>query len=148
MLNKSASYYENPEMTEHITTSSLARTGRLRFCLSPETKGKKILDLGCGPGTQISYLAQQNIVVGADAGFTMLQNARKGGLLPCRADFEQPYLPFQDDSFDIIVCTDVIEHVRYPMHLLQEIRRVLNPQGIAILSVPNQFHFSVYLPIR
>ena len=65
MLEKAATYYDSPEMTQHITCSSLARTGRLRFAISQEESGKTILDLGCGPGTQISYLAPRNFVVGA-----------------------------------------------------------------------------------
>ncbi|HOJ31918.1 MAG TPA: class I SAM-dependent methyltransferase [Candidatus Hydrogenedentes bacterium] len=147
MLEKAATYYDSPEMTQHIACSSLARTGRLRFAISQEESGKTILDLGCGPGTQISYLAPRNFVVGTDAGFRMLQQARSAGLAPCRADFEQPFLPFREDSFDIVVCTDVIEHVRYPLHLLKEIHRILKPDGAAILSVPNQYNVEHRLKI-
>ena len=47
------------------------------------------------------------------------------------------YLPFRDASFDAVIATEVIEHVRYPYRLLEEIRRVLRPSGRVLLSTPN-----------
>ena len=46
-------------------------------------------------------------------------------------------LPFRDGTFDAVVATEVIEHVRYPYRLLREIRRVLRPGGHVLLSTPN-----------
>ncbi|MGI0148048.1 MAG: class I SAM-dependent methyltransferase, partial [Thermoplasmata archaeon] len=46
-------------------------------------------------------------------------------------------LPFADETFDAIVATEVIEHVRYPFRLLREIRRTLKPTGRVLLSTPN-----------
>jgi len=46
-------------------------------------------------------------------------------------------LPFADATFDAIVATEVIEHVRYPFRLLREIRRTLKPTGRVLLSTPN-----------
>lgn len=46
-------------------------------------------------------------------------------------------LPFKAASFDAIVATEVIEHVRYPYKLLREIRRVVRPSGRVLLSTPN-----------
>lgn len=46
-------------------------------------------------------------------------------------------LPFREGSFDFIIATEVIEHVRYPYRLLREIRRVLKPTGRVLLSTPN-----------
>lgn len=46
-------------------------------------------------------------------------------------------LPFRAGSFDAVIATEVIEHVRYPFRLLQEVRRVLRPAGRALVSTPN-----------
>ena len=46
-------------------------------------------------------------------------------------------LPFRGASFDAVVATEVIEHVRYPFRLLREIRRILKPSGRALMSTPN-----------
>jgi SAM-dependent methyltransferase len=60
---------------------------------------------------------------------------------PCDAvcDFntEHPKLPFADSSFDLAICTEVIEHLLWPQGLLAEIRRVLSPAGHLLVSVPN-----------
>jgi SAM-dependent methyltransferase len=46
-------------------------------------------------------------------------------------------LPFADETFDAIVATEVVEHVRYPFRLLREIRRTLKPTGRVLVSTPN-----------
>lgn len=47
------------------------------------------------------------------------------------------FLPFRDASFDAVIATEVIEHVRFPYRLLDEVRRVLKPSGRVLLSTPN-----------
>lgn len=44
-------------------------------------------------------------------------------------------LPFGDNSFDVIVCTEVLEHVEDPEQVLQEIKRVLKPNGVAVIEM-------------
>lgn len=48
-------------------------------------------------------------------------------------------LPFLDNSFDSIICTELLEHVRNPCVVLAEILRVLKPGGLALLTVPFMF---------
>jgi len=50
-------------------------------------------------------------------------------------------LPFPDASFDFVFCIEVMEHVPNPFAALTEIRRVLRPDGVLVLSVPNPYHF-------
>lgn len=45
-------------------------------------------------------------------------------------------LPFKDSTIDVVACFEVMEHVRYPDRVLQEIARVLRPGGQAFLSMP------------
>lgn len=58
---------------------------------------------------------------------------------PCYSvDLEKTPLPADDESFDYVVCSEVIEHMEIdPMFMLSEINRVLKPGGILILSTPN-----------
>jgi SAM-dependent methyltransferase len=49
-------------------------------------------------------------------------------------------LPFPDRSFDYAFCIEVLEHVPTPFEALGEIRRVLKPDGVLVLSVPNPYH--------
>jgi len=46
-------------------------------------------------------------------------------------------LPYNSDSFDLVWCTEVIEHLHRPKFLLKEIERVLKPNGVAVLTTPN-----------
>jgi SAM-dependent methyltransferase len=50
-------------------------------------------------------------------------------------------IPFPDSSFDFVFSIEVLEHVPNPFRAAEEILRVLRPQGIWIVSVPNPFHF-------
>lgn len=54
-------------------------------------------------------------------------------------DFDHPLLrlPLDDGAFDVIVCTEVLEHLRFATALLDELFRVLRPGGLLFLSVPN-----------
>ena len=44
--------------------------------------------------------------------------------------------PFEDNSFDTIICTQVLEHIKEPWLVVEEIRRLLKPNGICILTAP------------
>jgi SAM-dependent methyltransferase len=57
-----------------------------------------------------------------------------------RADLRLP-LPFREGSFDAALCTEVLEHVPDAQLLLSEIRRVLSPGGVAVITVPFVFHY-------
>jgi len=48
------------------------------------------------------------------------------------------FLPFLDNSVDVVICTEVLEHVLVPTQLVLEIRRVLKKDGDCLLSVPNE----------
>ena len=50
------------------------------------------------------------------------------------------YLPFGQDTFDAVICTQVLEHVPEPSQVLQEICRVLKPEGQLFLTVPQSWH--------
>lgn len=54
-----------------------------------------------------------------------------------RADLDTPGLPFEPDSFDAVVCSEVIEHLHRPERALRSFRDVLRPGGELILTTPN-----------
>lgn len=47
------------------------------------------------------------------------------------------FLPFKNESFSHIICTEVLEHLESPFHALKEIHRVLKRNGIAFITIPN-----------
>jgi SAM-dependent methyltransferase len=99
----------------------------------------KVLDIGATPFTlligetyphyEISTLDLTNLMEARC-------KARNIHLKTCNLDEE--LIPFQDGYFDVVICTEVLEHVfNQPTAVLKEIRRVMRQQGLLILSVPN-----------
>jgi len=97
----------------------------------------KILDLGCGTGAMLAKLRTLGTVFGADNSKLALKFAHKRGLKNLYlCDFNKDSLPFADNSYDVILILDVIEHIKNPKLLLDEISRVLAPDGLLIVIVP------------
>lgn len=119
---------------------------RIRFCFPADLSGKRILDVGCGPGIQMQFLTESNEVYGIDISSPALELAAEQGLITHRLDVEEQGIPFPDEYFDIVACTDLLEHLFDPQFVLREIRRVLRQDGYAVLAVPN--HFFWYMRLR
>jgi SAM-dependent methyltransferase len=95
----------------------------------------RMLDVGCGTGGILRSLAHRGDVVGIDYAEIGLRFCRTKGLRDVlRASALA--LPFRDGVFDLCVLMDILEHVDEEALLLSEVRRVLRPGGVAILSVP------------
>jgi len=101
---------------------------------SPQ-KGEKILDVGCGPGILSNYLRNLgHTVVGLDIHPDLPAN--DPNFINC--DINLPW-PIENSSFDLVITTDVPEHVYDPAHILREAKRVVNSDGKLIFGVPNHF---------
>jgi len=95
----------------------------------------RMLDVGCGTGGILRALAARGEVIGIDYAELGLRYCRTKGLRDVlRASALA--LPFRSGVFDLCVLMDVLEHVDEEALLLSEVRRVLRPGGVAILSVP------------
>jgi SAM-dependent methyltransferase len=95
----------------------------------------RILDYGCGTGGNTSAYGSFGNVVGIepDSGAVRLAHKR-GGAGYCRTTGTD--LPFRDGSFDVVMASDVLEHIEQDDKAVSEIARVLRPGGLTILSVP------------
>ena len=103
--------------------------------LRHRVKPGRLLDVGCGMKPYESLLTQrESRYYGTDWPVTM--EGSYGG--STRADFfsDSMVLPFPEGTFDTIVSTQVLEHVRQPEIVIREMARVLKPSGILILSAP------------
>ena len=113
--------------------------------------GDKVLDLGCGEGRHvIAFYVEADVhAIGVDLGFNDLQtskskfapfaepnNDKKQFHLACTDALQ---LPFADESFDKVVCSEVLEHIPDYQGAIKEIERVLKPGGVAAISVPRYF---------
>ena len=99
---------------------------------------RRVLDLGCRDGALTRAYVEGNEVVGVDADKEALAEAQKLGIDTRWADLDEP-LPFEDESFDVVVAGELLEHLRDPRRLVAEARRVLRPEGTFVASVPNAY---------
>jgi len=106
--------------------------------VKPDTK---ILDVGCGISTVLHFV-----------------EGERYGIDPLALEYQRLYsyparirvlegsgekIPFNDNSFGVVFCSDVLDHVDNPQQVLSEIARVLQPEGFLVLTVeifPEDFH--------
>lgn len=97
------------------------------------------LDAGCGEGDFTKILAKEinpKRIYGVDNDIQFLSSARKKGLIVKKANIERR-IPFKDNSLDVVISRQVIEHLVNPDRFLQETYRVLKAGGIVIITTPN-----------
>src|SRR6266567_3216308 len=98
--------------------------------------GRRVLDIGCGYGHLGSLLAQRGFAVtGVD--YPGISYSPQFDFVA--ADLEHG-LPPLDGLFDFILFADVLEHLRDPLQMLLECRKLLAPGGALIASLPNSGH--------
>ena len=93
-----------------------------------------ILDAGCGTGLNLRHLPLGSTGVDINPRNIELLRKRLPNHVVVEGDVE--LLPFADASFGTVLCTEVIEHIPEPSAALAEYRRVLQPGGVLIGSVP------------
>src|SRR5262245_9007800 len=106
-------------------------------------RGKRLLDLGCGNGAQtVRLLDRFESTVGLDVvreHLDVLRTHVPPGV-HCRAVwYDGGRIPFDDASFDAVLSIETLEHVEDEMRTLSEMFRVLEPGGVLVVSVPNQW---------
>ncbi len=111
--------------------------------------GEKILDIGCGSGRHTGEASRYKgaIVVGADRNFEDLIETRNrlnfikncgehGGGKRGISAADITALPFDAESFDHVICSEVMEHIPDESKAARELVRVLKPGGNLVVSVP------------
>ncbi len=98
-----------------------------------------ILDLGCGDGSALAVAATHNPrhrFAGIDWSGDALRRAHALGLIVLRGSVT-PRLPVADGAADVVIMSELIEHLVDPDGAVAEARRVLRPGGSLLLSTPN-----------
>jgi|TARA_B100002003_G_scaffold228774_1_gene237427 SAM-dependent methyltransferase len=98
--------------------------------------GKKMLDLGCGRGDFLRGFLRCGI-----NGYGVDRSKIAKSICPeakiTLSDLGNESLPYKDNSFDLVFSKSVLEHFYYPEELVQEIYRILKPNGLVITMVPD-----------
>ena len=111
--------------------------------LNPATQSIRICDLGCGRGWTAYHLSQFGDVTGIDLSEAGVRHART----------KWPHIRFEqgditqyrtDEKFDVVVSSEVIEHVPDKEAVFETLRQILKPGGFIIITTPNQKLFPLY----
>ncbi|HDY90001.1 MAG TPA: class I SAM-dependent methyltransferase [bacterium] len=131
-------------MTEemgHFLRYSEKRRMQLISRMVPKTGISRLLDVGCGTAELSENLFNRGLnVIALDLGFDSIKRASMK-LRNKNLDF--PFvqgdiyrLPYEDNSFDAVVASEILEHLEKPQDALGEVARIVRPGGYFIVSTP------------
>jgi len=123
-----------------VNTLTLLRQEQIaNMFLDQVDSTSKVLDIGCASGGMLQYLFKIGLsnLSGIDISATYIEQARLN--LPS-GDFQvssAEILPFENDSFDVVILDQVLEHTFDPIVVLLEISRVLKENGYFVVGLPD-----------
>jgi 2-polyprenyl-3-methyl-5-hydroxy-6-metoxy-1,4-benzoquinol methylase len=111
--------------------------------------GKRVLDVGCSTGYLSAPLAERgNVVVGLELDPQAAREAEPHCERVLVGDIETMELPLEPASFDVVLCADVLEHLRDPGAALARLRPFLvAPAGRLVLTTPNVANWAMRLSL-
>jgi SAM-dependent methyltransferase len=140
-------YYE--ELWERLPDGAVADDFEQRrdFLLAAARPGDRALDLGAGGGDFTAALAQAGAcAIGAEVADAAVRRARaRHPELDFRLVPIEGPLPFEDCSFELVWASEVIEHIADTARWLSEVRRVLAPGGMLLVTTPSHGRLRVAL---
>ena len=102
-------------------------------------EGLVILDLGSGQGGTADVLSEKNIVISLDLSITRILNQNTFSNKLFRVNGDALKVPLRNNSFDLVILQDVIEHVSDPGKIIDKIYSLLKENGVLYLSTPNKY---------
>jgi SAM-dependent methyltransferase len=108
--------------------------------LTKSSQRLTVVDLGCGNGA-FTLKVQKRIgcehIIGVDIYPPSIQASAIRGIRLVTHDLNIFPYPFKDESFDVVVSNQVLEHLFYPVKFLMEVHRILKPHGYCVISTEN-----------
>lgn len=140
-------YYESEDYISHSTQKKsllnniyeLVRKRKIKSkykLISNVANGKKILDIGCATGELLNYFKQRNWDT---QGVEPNEKAKKFAIqnYGLNVKGESELKNFPDETFDVIMMWHVLEHVPLLNERIQELKRLLKPDGVIFIAIPN-----------
>lgn len=128
-------YHRNLDPNWSYTPTYLQKMSFVRQFIEGIPRHWCILDAGCGEGVLVEEFRKKGRnIQGLDLNYE--------SEFVCRGDIRA--MPYSDAAFDVVLLLDTLEHLSYEDQpkALAEIRRVLKPRGLLVISVPNLAHFN------
>jgi ubiquinone/menaquinone biosynthesis C-methylase UbiE len=121
--------------TDEFRATGLSQEQRKRL-LEVVPMFRKVLDAGCGCGEIMELVAKARACecCGLDIAPSAVARVTERGMMAKVSTL--PAVPYPDDSFDVVICLEVLEHVPHPAKAIREFQRVLRPNGTLIVTVP------------
>jgi len=136
-MSRGKPYYEEVWKKEGVSTWRLYPTtfGKISFFIG---SGKKVLDIGCGSGVLLKQIHKHgNECFGVEISEEAARLVNQAGI---RCEVAKvPPLPFEDNFFDVVIATELLEHIDEDEELVEEAKRVLKPGGWFVAAVPNDW---------
>jgi ubiquinone/menaquinone biosynthesis C-methylase UbiE len=138
-------YYTDVERYDWVTDTKypeklfhIWREREIIKWVSKYSKGATILDVGCGTGL-ISRHLSSNRIIALDINRWAVEKAKlhSPGRVQCVVG-DAECLPLASNTFDMVICTDVLEHLLYPDKALKEILRVMKSGAFLVGEVPGK----------
>lgn len=132
-LSKALHLHYPPEREEDVWRRY--RLKAIARCLSSLVLEGLLLDVGCNDCSITKFLPSNGCdYLGVDLSMSALEEGKPHGRVQCDACS----IPLTNGTVDILVCSEIIEHLEEPHRMLKEIERVLKPKGKLVISTPNR----------
>jgi 2-polyprenyl-3-methyl-5-hydroxy-6-metoxy-1,4-benzoquinol methylase len=114
------------------------------------SQSNEVIELGCGDGNTLAWLKELGYArhtTGMELCAEPAAQARKKIDRVIEGDLQSALPQLEKESFDMVLCLDVLEHLNDPWTTVKQLYSLLRPGGSIVISVPNIRHYSVLLPL-
>ena len=149
-MTSTPSQVKNYPLVEITNESDLDENNSSKKQLNLIGNNKRVIDFGCATGYFAQFLKQKGCyVVGVELNPEAAKIAEHhcDQVLVADLDFTPILEILRDQKFEVAVFGDVLEHLRDPWRVLEEVRQILQPDGYVVASIPNIAHGAVRLSL-
>ena len=129
-------FYETPRFVDHLDSLALSTVEELYGRLIPG--GAKILDLMAGPESHLGRVKSPVTVVGLGLNIEELEANKALNEYVMHDLNANPELPFESDTFDVVINTVSVDYITQPIEVFREVSRVLKSSGLFITVFSNR----------